>query len=494
MTRKHLKGWRKHGDFIVFDILCLQLSFVLSYWLNHGFDNPYASFAYKFQDLVLIMCQLLVILFGNGYKGILRRKRFDEVVAVVRYIAEILLAAMAFLFLVHSSSVVSRLQYGTTAVFFIFLSFTVRSCHKRYLINNMSRRSKRSVVLVTSAGLVQEALDKLQPEGSYQDFFISSVILLDGEAGGNTETKEDLLKLQDENITVVPLNDAGMEKITRGWVDEVFILQPNNMPFPAALMEDLMTMGITVNYTSEAISDSRWPVTDIRKMGHYKVLTNSNRFATAGELTMKRIMDIAGGLAGTIITGILFLFLAPAIYRKSPGPIFFAQERVGRNGRKFKMYKFRSMYMDAEERKAALMAENKVQDGMMFKMDDDPRIIGSEKKGKDGKPKGIGNFIRNTSLDEFPQFINILLGQMSLVGTRPPTVDEWEKYSPAHRARMSFKPGLTGMWQVSGRSEITDFDEVVRLDCEYIDNWTIWLDIKILLKTAIVVFKRKGAA
>jgi lipopolysaccharide/colanic/teichoic acid biosynthesis glycosyltransferase len=181
------------------------------------------------------------------------------------------------------------------------------------------------------------------------------------------------------------------------------------------------------------------------------------------------------------------------IYVQSPGPIFFAQKRIGKNGKQFKMYKFRSMYMDAEERKKALMAQNKVQDGMMFKMDDDPRIIGSEKKDKNGKPKGIGNFIRRTSLDEFPQFWNVLKGEMSLVGTRPPTLDEWEKYDLHHRVRMSIKPGITGLWQISGRSEITDFEEVVRLDREYIQNWSPELDFQILLKTVSVVLKHEGA-
>lgn len=147
------------------------------------------------------------------------------------------------------------------------------------------------------------------------------------------------------------------------------------------------------------------------------------------------------------------------------------------------------MYMDAEERKKELMSRNEMQ-GLMFKMEADPRIIGS---GPDGTKKGLGWFIRKTSLDEFPQFWNVLKGDMSLVGTRPPTVDEWNQYDYHHRARMAIKPGITGMWQVSGRSDITDFEEVVRLDKEYIENWSIGLDIKILLKTVLVVFKGSGS-
>ena len=151
------------------------------------------------------------------------------------------------------------------------------------------------------------------------------------------------------------------------------------------------------------------------------------------------------------------------------------------------------MYMDAEERKAELMKENRVQDGMMFKLDFDPRIIGSKKLPDGTIKKGVGNFIRDWSLDEFPQFLNVLKGDMSLVGTRPPTVDEWDKYELHHRARLATKPGLTGMWQVSGRSNITDFEEIVRLDADYIENWSLKLDLKIILKTFKVVFAKEGA-
>lgn len=149
--------------------------------------------------------------------------------------------------------------------------------------------------------------------------------------------------------------------------------------------------------------------------------------------------------------------------------------------------------MDAEDRKKELMAQNKISDGLMFKMDFDPRIIGNKVLPDGTRKTGIGQFIRKTSLDEFPQFINILLGDMSLVGTRPPTVDEWELYEPHHRARMSFRPGLTGMWQVSGRSNITDFEEVVKLDTQYISEWSLKLDVKILWQTVWSVFKSDGA-
>jgi lipopolysaccharide/colanic/teichoic acid biosynthesis glycosyltransferase len=150
------------------------------------------------------------------------------------------------------------------------------------------------------------------------------------------------------------------------------------------------------------------------------------------------------------------------------------------NGRLYTIRKFRSMCHDAEERKMTLLPLNEME-GALFKIKNDPRIT------------RVGHFLRRTSLDELPQFWNVLRGEMSLVGTRPPTPEEVARYAYRHRKRICIKPGVTGSWQVSGRNEIRNFDEVVRLDVEYIDNWTLWLDVRILLKTIQVLFTREGA-
>ena len=194
----------------------------------------------------------------------------------------------------------------------------------------------------------------------------------------------------------------------------------------------------------------------------------------------KRCMDIVGGLVGCILSIPIIAIVAIPLKIESPGPLFFKQKRVGRNGRYFYIHKLRSMYMDAEERKKELMAQNEM-NGLMFKMEDDPRVT------------KVGKFIRKTSIDELPQFFDVLRGDMSLVGTRPPTVDEYKQYESHHKRRLSMKPGITGLWQVSGRSNIEDFEEVVKLDVTYIDNWSLWNDIKILFKTVYVVFAGRGA-
>jgi lipopolysaccharide/colanic/teichoic acid biosynthesis glycosyltransferase len=287
-------------------------------------------------------------------------------------------------------------------------------------------------------------------------------------------------------------NDAA-ETACREWIDEVFISIPHNEPYPEEMEAQFIDMGIVVHIGLFKMSHDTSRRQFVERMGNYTVLTTAITDVTPAQHLMKRGLDIIGGLIGCIFTCILFIFIAPAIYIKSPGPIFFKQVRVGINGKKFNMYKFRSMYLDAEKRKAELMAQNRIKDGMMFKLDADPRIIGCKVNPDGSFKKGIGNFIRDYSLDEFPQFFNVLKGDMSLVGTRPPTVDEWEKYELHHRARLAVKPGITGLWQVSGRSGILDFEEVVRLDTQYIADWSMENDIKILFKTIKVVFCRKGA-
>ena len=276
-------------------------------------------------------------------------------------------------------------------------------------------------------------------------------------------------------------------------MDEIFIFMNSDLDYPMELVEDFNQMGITTHVAIARTRSQEDPKQFVERIGGVVYMTKTMNYASARQLFLKRAIDIAGGLVGCLLMVLIMIVVGPIIYLSSPGPIFFAQERIGRNGRKFKMYKFRSMYMDAEERKKELMSQNKIGDGMMFKMDFDPRIIGNKILPDGTKKTGIGQFIRRTSLDEFPQFINVLKGDMSLVGTRPPTIDEWEKYESHHRARMAFRPGITGLWQVSGRSNITDFEEVVNLDTKYIDNWSIGQDVKIIFRTVKSMLQSEGA-
>ena len=282
-----------------------------------------------------------------------------------------------------------------------------------------------------------------------------------------------------EGIPVIANRDNLLDMAKQNVVDEVFIHLPSkyNIHIEEIILE-LEKMGVTVHMNLDVFNNLSVREKTINEFAGFQVITFSTGLFDERKMALKRIIDILGGLVGCILTLMITLFLAPAILIESPGPIFFSQIRVGKNGRKFKIYKFRSMYRDAEKRKADLMAQNEMK-GFMFKMTDDPRIT------------RIGKFIRKTSLDEFPQFFNVLMGDMSLVGTRPPTVDEFEQYESRHKRRLSLKPGLTGMWQVNGRSDIENFEDVVKLDLKYIDNWSFRLDLKLILKTiGVVVFGR----
>jgi exopolysaccharide biosynthesis polyprenyl glycosylphosphotransferase len=196
-------------------------------------------------------------------------------------------------------------------------------------------------------------------------------------------------------------------------------------------------------------------------------------------LLIKRLIDIIGASAGLILCSMVYLWYRKKLRRESPGPALFHQIRVGQNGRRFTLYKFRTMYPDAEERLRELLARNEMK-GFIFKIKDDPRVTPS------------GSALRRRHLDELPQFWNVLRGEISLVGTRPPTPDELAQYLSHHHRRLSMKPGITGLWQLAGNGTVDDFESVVKLDCEYIDNWSLWLDCKILAKTVVKVVRGGG--
>ncbi len=459
----------------------MQLSFVLMYAITKHTGFIYNEENYQIQTAVFFVVQVALGLFSPAYDRIFTRSMYDELKSLLLNIALILLLSGAFILMTQTP--VKNKELLIVAGLYFDINFFFRQANKaRHLRKGLP---KRKIAIITSGGKVYSVVRRLRENNTNSDHELSCVILLDDAPA----EKYDALGVP----VFYAFGEMILEKISRLWIDDAFVLLEENAAYPKKLMENLLYMGITIHTSLSVLDNFSFAQVGVEELGGFKVITNSIKFVSDSAMFLKRFVDILGGLAGTIGTLLLTLVIGPLIYIKDPGPIFFAQKRIGLNGRVFKMYKFRSMYKDAEKRKAELMEKNKIQGGLMFKMDDDPRIIGSEKKGRDGKPKGIGNFIRNTSIDEFPQFFNVLKGDMSLVGTRPPTLDEWNQYDPRHRVRMSVKPGITGMWQVSGRSKITDFEQVVALDQKYIDNWSVWLDFQILIKTVQVVLQHEGA-
>ena len=481
MYRRDAKGWLKHFDFMVIDLIVLQVAFILSYMLRHGFLNPYHVPIYANMGTFLILCDLVIIFFTEPFRNILKRGYYKEFEAIIQQTLFLELFAVLFLFVQQTGEAYSRASMFTMPVLYILIGYFVRLFWKKVLKKTL-RDGKRSLLVVTTREDAESTIKNIR-SNNYGTYHFAGLVLMDGQ-----DTDVEI-----SGIPVVAGADTASGFTQKTWVDEVFVSLPETIVFPQKMVDDFVEMGVTVHLNLSRVSNTPGKRQLVEKVGNYTVLTTSMNYATTKQAFVKRSMDILGGLVGCLLCGVLFLFVAPAIYISSPGPIFFAQERIGKNGKRFKMYKFRSMYLDAEERKKELLAQNKINGGLMFKLDFDPRIIGNRILPDGTRKTGIGQFIRSTSIDEFPQFFNVLKGDMSLVGTRPPLISEFEAYQQHHRARMSVKPGITGMWQVSGRSEITDFEEVVRLDTRYINEWSIGLDIKILLQTVNAVVKRKGS-
>lgn len=294
-----------------------------------------------------------------------------------------------------------------------------------------------------------------------------------------SRNKEEYASNPDEYIGLV---DDLESLIREHHIDEIYVGQDiySNLELAQKYLDLCIEMGVTVRMIID-FYDRHTAQSYVTSVGTYPVVVFHTIALNRTAECIKRAVDIVGGVVGLILASPIMLVTAIAIKLDSPGPVFFKQTRVGKNGRQFKIYKFRSMYIDAEERKKELLSQNEIGGGVMFKIKDDPRIT------------RVGKVIRKLSIDELPQFINVVAGSMSLVGTRPPTLDEVEKYQTNQWRRISIKPGLTGMWQVSGRSSIQDFEEIVKLDVEYIDNWSIWMDIKIMLKTVKVLLSHSDA-
>ncbi|MBR0353386.1 MAG: sugar transferase [Oscillospiraceae bacterium] len=473
-----------HIDFIVLDMVCLQLAFILAYFIRYKtLVLPYNDTEYFTLAVVLALGLFLLSLLINSYNMIFKRNLTAEIISVGIQSLTLLAFTSVYLFALHRSLVYSRLIVYYTVAIYAVLDIVCRTVLKTLIVRKGLLNAKKTRSLLVVSNTSEDAAEILReikndPAGQLR---ITGVILTEG----NTEKEV-------EGTPVVADISELSDYICREWVDEVLLFFPKNGMLPENVVEECAEMGVTVHNVINLRNVDR-NKQFIEQIGNRTVLTTAFNYIAPYQATIKRAADIAGGIVGSIITIIIGIVIGPIIFISSPGPILFKQVRVGKNGKTFKILKFRSMYPDAEERKKEYMAQNRIGDGLMFKLDFDPRIIGNRILPDGTKKTGIGEFIRKTSLDEFPQFFNVLKGDMSLVGTRPPTLDEWEKYQYHHRARLAIKPGITGLWQVSGRSEITDFEEVVRLDTEYICNFRLSLDMKILFKTIMVLFQRKGA-
>jgi len=462
-----------------FALLCAVASSVFVFGVIHKkiILHSFSTSDYNLFLLILIISFVLVFINFEQIKGIYERTLNQQIKHTVKM--ELLFSGCVTILMYVSKSALLDSRYMLTGIIIFQVIYSIIANRIiKYLLHKISKSNSlvSLVGLISVSDRVEQLIDIINEDWSKN---ISGIALLDAE--------EKDIGTKIKGITVRAGYGDFIEWIKQDAVDEVYI----DIPYESGssmtqYIYELTSMGTDIHINIPFL-DNLYSRKDMPKL--YSNIDNYNNTSmlslSVGKLSIrgiiiKRIIDIIGSIVGLIISVPIIAITAIPLKLESPGPLFFKQQRVGLNGRYFYIYKLRSMYIDAEERKKELMAKNEMK-GLMFKMTDDPRIT------------KVGKFIRKTSIDELPQFLNVLKGEMSLVGTRPPTVDEYKQYETHHKRRLSMKPGITGLWQVSGRSSIEDFEDIIKLDVQYIDNWTIWQDIKILLKTVKVVFAGRGA-
>ncbi|MBK7363165.1 MAG: sugar transferase [Micavibrio sp.] len=372
----------------------------------------------------------------------------------------------AFIFKFHFVSRLFMVSYALSSTMLLLIARVCVLSAAHYY--RSKGHNARNIMLVGTGRRAQEFLSLL---ARHREWGYRVTMLLDNEAAmvgkrvaGHTVvgTIDDMPRLLEENVV-----DEVVFVVPRAWLKEIekCILYCEAIGVPATLSTDFFDLDIAYGVPKE--------------MDGFTYLTFETSRLKESELVVKRLVDIIISGVALILLAPVFIFTAVAIKLSSPGPVYFKQVRSGRSGRRFMLYKFRSMVPDAEKKLDSLKEQNEMS-GPVFKMENDPRVT------------GIGRFIRKWSVDELPQFWNVFKGDMSLVGPRPPIPKEVEQYEPWQRRRLSMKPGITCIWQVSGRNNI-DFDDWMKLDLQYIDRWSPWLDIKIVILTFKAVFARSGA-
>ena len=495
MYKRKVRGWSQHIDFMLLDNLCAFVGLLIAFWIVEREGILVSRFFWRtVLEAVLVNTVVMIVL--DTYHSVLHHTPWDEMIRLLAQTGDVILILLVFRLLSQKPDA-DLLKITLFAVpLYLLFCFIMRQAHKSFLKKKHHILNRHSMLIALEASQIPTVLPRIL-RSNYGAYRFTGLAII-GTNPSEEEARNALRPLWDqypevETIPIVATTDTLEQYLTNNWVDEVYLDVSPKANLPVDLINSLMRMGITIHTALTNLDDIESRHKNVEWICGHLTITTSLGYITGRDVFLKRIMYIVGGLIGSLITVILTPFVGLAIWLSDPGPVFFSQTRIGENGKKFQIYKFRSMYMDAEARKLQLAQKTGQEDQLMFKMEHDPRIIGQRQLPNGRWRKGVGGWIRDLSLDEFPQFFNVLKGDMSLVGTRPPTVDEWQRYEPFHRSRMSTRPGITGLWQVSGRSKIRDFDTVVRLDREYIENWSLKQDIHILFKTVWVVFARKGA-
>ncbi len=469
LTRKDLTN----RYLLVLDLCCILISFLSTTWIQFGgITSKWRLNIYGLSCVIVLILYMMVYYIYDSYSRLFTRGMIEEFIVVFKINNILAVTLTSIMFLLRAGNTFSRMFFICFITLNLIIMYIGRLYYKIISLAFYKKSSLRhKIMVVTTSDQAQEVIRNLKHNMDWS-YDITYLTLIDKYKVGR----------QIDGVEVIA-DYYNMSQIAKTVVlDGVFIHIPDNQELHMDLEETIQEfedMGVTVNLS---INTFGLKINEkiVKQISGYHVLTFSSKMFTVSQLHTKRLLDIIGGVVGCLITIICSVFIVPAIIIESPGPIFFSETRVGKNGRRFRIYKFRSKFMDAKERNEQLMPQNEMS-GFMYKMTNDSRVT------------KVGKFLRKTSLDKLPQFYNILKGDLSLVGTRPPTEDEFIQYEGRHKRRYALKSGLTGLWQISEYDDINDFDEVAKMDLEYIDNWSMGLDIKIILKTIKIILFRKGS-
>jgi exopolysaccharide biosynthesis polyprenyl glycosylphosphotransferase len=410
--------------------------------------------------LLYVTLLFLAAHFQSLYKFSPIRSIFQEEILVIRAVAIATVVLTAFIYLCHIQPV-SRLVVGLTALFSAIALMAWRACDSYLRQKQLSSGFGLQYALIVGAGRVGQLL------ADHLDQNPSLGYKVRGFVDSNHHDNPRILGKVEELGQVV----------RQEFIDEIFVTIPSERELVKSIAREASQLNLGLKVVSELYDGIAWRSPD-ELVGEFPVRVLHRRPVPHSGLFLKRLIDILGSAVGLILLFPFFLVIAVAIRLDSPGPIFYRASRAGKKGRRFICYKFRTMVAHADEQKRVLQHLNE-RIGPLFKISNDPRIT------------RFGAFLRRHSLDEFPQLWNVLKGDMSLVGPRPPEFDEITEYKLEHLSRLDATPGITGLWQVSARHD-PSFETAVTLDNYYIDNWGLFLDLKIILRTIPVVVKGLG--
>lgn len=459
---------------IAWDTIVSILSVLISGLLRFSsFRSFSAATSIKEAMLFAIIASFVAFGLSRMYQKFIVRGYFEELKYVFKFVFWFLCVMAILIFGVKNEFELSRLTLFYAIPINFFLLY-VSHCLIKIIVRHYAQSQRGwKALLISDTGSFSSVYEETKSSNGWKNN-ITHLFLIDNK--NLTQINTDTIKILKDILDLYRC-------IRTNAIDEVLIAMTSENFYRYDInkvIQEVLPTGVNISFKLLIPDSLQRNILEITKIGDMYFAYCMERQFGVIEVSIKRMMDIAGSIIGLIITAIVGVIVAPAILLESRGPLFFRQIRIGKNGRRFYLYKFRSMYRDAESRKKEIADQNKMK-GPLFKVDNDPRIT------------KVGRFIRKTSIDELPQFFNVLIGDMSLVGTRPPTEDEYAQYSLCYKKRLSFRPGITGIWQTSGRNEIVDFEEVMKMDLQYIQEWSIALDIKLILKTIVVILTGKGA-